>query len=237
MSWLVDNNGDIFTADEVNDRVVGQPPVLGGDAVLNVGMGDSASGPVVSCAPTGYCALAGSYAGRGRDNIQALVAVKTGAGWQRAQQVRGIPQSAAIPSQPAFVAISCIATGYCTAVGNYYSSTNASDETQAFAIDEATPSATALHLSKGTVVYGHETTERLAVSVTSHYANTLTGTVTIKAGSTTLAVVTLKCGRASYTLRAGQLKAADYGLTATYSGDTAYLASSSGAVRLKAAKK
>jgi hypothetical protein len=231
------NNGDVFTADEVNGHVVGQPAVLPGVAALNVGKSFYGwSGPVVSSAPTGYCALGGTYAGRGTDNIQALVAVKTGAGWQRAQQVRGIPQSTGGPSQPSIVAISCLATGYCSAAGNYYSFRTSSDETQAFVIDEATPSAAALHLSRGSIIYGHETAERLTVDVTSHYANALTGTVTIKAGSTTLAVLTLKSGQASYTLRAKQLKTADYALTVTYSGDTAYLASSSAAVKLKVVK-
>lgn len=231
------NNGDVFTAHEVNGRVVGQPAVLPGVAALNVGKSLYGwSAPVVSCAPTGYCAVGGAYAGRGTDNIQALVAVKTGAGWQRAQPVRGIPQSTRGLSQPSIVAISCLATGYCTAAGNYYAFTTSSSATQAFVIDEATPSAATLRLSKGSIGYGHETAERLTVDVTSHYANARTGTVTIKAGSTTLAVLTLKSGKASYTLRAKQLKAADYALTATYSGDAAYLASSSAAVKLKVVK-
>ena len=103
-------------------------------------------------------------------------------------------------------------------------------------MDEATASATLLKISTPGITYGHERTERLTVDATSHCACALTGTVTIKAGSTTLAALTLKSGTANYTFTAKQLKVGSYALTATYSANSTYLASTSPAVMVKVVK-
>ena len=146
------------------------------------------------------------------------------------QAVRGIRQESSIS------AISCTGAGYCTAAGSYSYSTAQGVRSQAFAVDEATASATLLKISTPKITYGHERTERLTVDVTSHCACALTGTVTIKAGSTTLAALALKSGKASYTLTAKQFKVGSYVLTATYSANATYLASTSPAVKLKVVK-
>jgi hypothetical protein len=215
------SNGYPIAADVVNGNVTGTPAVLPGSAGLHI----DGSTALVSCVHTGYCAIAGS----------TFVAIKTAAGWQPVQPVRGIPQRPGGVQYSSINAISCTAPGYCSAAGSYGYS-NSPGTTQAFAVDEATTSATRLKISTPKITYGHEQTEHLIIDVTSHYTTALTGTVTIKAGSTTLAVLTLKSGNARYTLTAKQLKAASYALTATYSGKSAYLASTSAAVKVKVVK-
>jgi hypothetical protein len=226
-------NGHPVTVDVVNGSVVGSPTALPGTAGLHVlgckpGVMSCESSALVSCAPAGYCGIFGQYVVSGQPGGTVFAAVKTAAGWQPIQAIRGIRPESSIS------AITCTATGYCTAVGSY--STAQGAKSQAFAVDEATASATLLKVSAPTITYGHERTERLTINVTSHYADAVTGTVTIKAGSTILAVLTLKSGKASYALTAKRLKAGSYALTATYSGNAAYLGSAAPAVKVKVVK-
>ena len=229
------SNGDPVAVDVVNGSVAGNPSVLPGSAGLQMGGCSSGlmscwSSALVSCVPAGYCGVFGWYLASGQHSSTIYVAVKTAAGWQPIQAVRGIRPDSSIS------AISCTATGYCTAVGSYSYSTAHGVRSQAFAVDEASASAMLLKVSTHTITYGHERTERLTVDATSHCVGALTGTVTIKAGSTTLAGLTLKSGKASYTLTAKQLKIGSYALTATYSGNATYLASASPAVKVKVVK-
>ena len=80
-------------------------------------------------------------------------------------------------------------------------------------------STTTLSLSKGTVTYGSERSEKISVKVAPRYTGTPGGTVTVKANGATLAVIRLKSGVGSYTFSANRLRAGDYSLTATYSGN------------------
>jgi hypothetical protein len=77
---------------------------------------------------------------------------------------------------------------------------------------------TTLKLSAAKVTYRHEQAERLSVTVSSKYAGTPAGRVTIKAGRTTLCVITLKSGKGTCTLAAKRLPAGTYHLTAAYLG-------------------
>jgi hypothetical protein len=95
--------------------------------------------------------------------------------------------------------------------------------------------ATSLTLAKSPVTYGHETAEKLSVSVThvgDVYAN---GKVTVKAGSTTVCLITMSSGHGSCTLSAKALKAGTYHLVASYPGNAYYLASASASKTLNVA--
>jgi Bacterial Ig-like domain (group 3) len=79
-------------------------------------------------------------------------------------------------------------------------------------------SKTSLSLSKGTVTYGGERSEKISVKVAPRYAGMPGGTVTVRANGATLAVIRLKSGVGSYPLSAKRLAAGRYSLTATYGG-------------------
>lgn len=88
-------------------------------------------------------------------------------------------------------------------------------------------STTTLALSRGGVQYGSEQGEKISVKVTPKYAGDLTGTVTVKAGGTTVAVFRLNSGRGSYTFTSKKLTAGKYTLVATYGGNGDYAGSRS----------
>ncbi len=86
--------------------------------------------------------------------------------------------------------------------------------------------STTLKLSHSAITYGHENDEKLIVSVSHVGSVNAAGKVTIKAGSATVCTITLKRGRGSCTLSRRKLKKGRHTLTASYSGDTNYLTSS-----------
>ena len=89
-------------------------------------------------------------------------------------------------------------------------------------------STTTLSLSKGTVTYGNERSEKISVRVAPRYAGAPGGTVTVRADGATLAVIRLKSDVGSYTLSAKRLGAGRYSLTATYGGSANFARSVSG---------
>jgi Bacterial Ig-like domain (group 3) len=96
--------------------------------------------------------------------------------------------------------------------------------------------STSLALSKATITYGHETAEKLTVTISSPVPNRATGKVTIKAGRTTVCVITLERGSkstGSCTLKATQLRSGTYQLTASYPGNGNYAPSNSSRKSLK----
>ncbi|HEX9030399.1 MAG TPA: Ig-like domain-containing protein [Streptosporangiaceae bacterium] len=80
-------------------------------------------------------------------------------------------------------------------------------------------------LSEATATYGHETSERLSVTVSAQYVGLPSGKVTIKAGKVVICTMTLAAGKASCSLTARQLKPGSYLLTAAYGGNAEFLAS------------
>jgi Big-like domain-containing protein len=97
------------------------------------------------------------------------------------------------------------------------------------------PTSTALTVSAVKVVFGHEQTERLTVTVTGPdgvSGDTPTGLVTITAGSDVVTTVSLAGGSGTATLTATQLHPGIYSLIANYAGDPANNASASGAQTL-----
>jgi hypothetical protein len=87
--------------------------------------------------------------------------------------------------------------------------------------------ATTLALSPATVSFGREQAAHLTVRVTGQPGDVPSGTVTIKAGSTIVAVITLHHGKGVKTLTARQLRPGVYHLTAHYGGDLGNKASAS----------
>jgi hypothetical protein len=87
---------------------------------------------------------------------------------------------------------------------------------------------TALALSPGSLTYGHEQAERLAVKVSPRYRGTPGGRVTVKAGGAIVCVITLSGGKGSCTMTAKRLPPGTYSLVASYPGNTDFTASTSG---------
>jgi hypothetical protein len=114
-------------------------------------------------------------------------------------------------------------------VATYGGSTNfkGSTSVKTLTVAEAT-TKTALKLSATKVTYGHEQTERLAVTVSSQFPGSMpTGTVTVKASTGTLCVITLSSGKGSCRLSPNKLKARTYSFVATYGGSTNFKGSTS----------
>jgi hypothetical protein len=86
-------------------------------------------------------------------------------------------------------------------------------------------SMASLTVSRSSVAYGHENSEKLTVKVTSPLRGNPTGTVTIKVKSTVLCTIRLANGTGSCTLSAKRLKPGTYSLTASYGGSTYYTGS------------
>lgn len=78
-------------------------------------------------------------------------------------------------------------------------------------------------LSKSTISYGREQTERLSVVVTGHYAGVPAGTVDVMVGRTSVCAIALRAGRGSCTLGRKQLRVGTLRLVARYLGDADFL--------------
>ena len=88
------------------------------------------------------------------------------------------------------------------------------------------------------MTYGDEQVATISVSVTPQYPGPApTGSVTLKASSTTLCSASLSLGEVKCTLLARQLNAGTYHLTASYEGSADFYGSISGAVPLVVAKQ
>jgi hypothetical protein len=220
-----DGSYSTFVADEVSGTV-GAATEIPGLSSLNAGLvSPSLSAAPVSCAPTGYCAAGGQFAGTGPAGLQAFVAGKVNGTWRTAHEVAGLPTLKNSDSDAAVTSISCGATGYCSAGGSYM---DASFHMRAFVIDEATASATTMTASATTVPYGDERAVRLSVAVTSPAGGTPAGTVAVSAGPVVVCTVTLRTGTGGCTLPATRLPAGIHRLTAAYGGNASYLPSASG---------
>jgi len=122
-------------------------------------------------------------------------------------------------------AVNSAGTGPSSAVSNSVTPTKAT-------------SKTVLKLFSKKVTYGDEQAEHLSVTVSSqHSGPTVTGTVTIKASTTTLCVIKLKSAKGSCSLPARGLKAGTYHLVATYGGSANYKGSTSTKETLTVAKQ
>ena len=90
-------------------------------------------------------------------------------------------------------------------------------------LNSVSPAASAtLTTNTATVQFGQEQLAQLTINVKPGTGGTPAGNVTIKAGSTTIAVVTLKRGRATWTFPPKKLRPGTYQLTGTYASSNGY---------------
>ncbi len=103
---------------------------------------------------------------------------------------------------------------------------------------ESAPTTTTLSVSGRTTTYGKETAETVTVDVAEPSAGSsfVTGTVTVKAGSTTLCTPTLKAGVATCKLTRAQLAVGSHVIVADYAGSSSLLPSSSSPTAVIVAK-
>jgi len=180
----------------------------------------------ISCGSPGNCSAGGSYTTVG-DTEQAYVASAVDGTWQSAEEV---PGTAALNSDgyASVQSVSCTAAGYCSAAGYY----QANSHIHAFTVDEASQSSLSLVLGPAKVAYGDEESLRASVTVSSDVAGTPTGTVTVTAAGTSLCSITLAAAAGMCSLPATELSAGRYALAAAYSGDSAFLATTSATMPL-----
>ena len=88
-------------------------------------------------------------------------------------------------------------------------------------VESPTASAT-LATNTAMVKFGQEQAAQLAIRVKPETGGTPAGTVTIRAGQTTLAVVPLNRGKATWTFPPKKLPPGTYQLTATYASTNGY---------------
>jgi hypothetical protein len=131
--------------------------------------------------------------------------------------------------------LSCASVGSCRIVGYYHAGP---DDQQPFVAKGsiAVPTSAALTLSTPAVVDSREQSERF--SVTTKAANGLppTGTVAIRAGSTTVCAMTLSDGVGSGRPAASKLKPGTYSLVANLGPTQIYMSATSPAKILKVKK-
>jgi hypothetical protein len=171
----------------------------------------------VSCGAPGNCSAGGSYYS---DDVHPYVANETDGTWGAAEEV---PDANALSASGDGVVetISCSGPGFCSAGGYAYNAV------RAFVVKEATASTTTLSLAKATATYGDEQTVQASATVSSGDGGTPTGTVTISAGSRRLCATRLTSGAGSCALPAAILSVGTYELTASYGGDSTFVASES----------
>jgi hypothetical protein len=220
--WSQDNVGlsvQPFVVDEIGGTW-GTAAQIPGISSLNTGRNATLNS--VSCGSAGNCSAGGSYYSNG---LHPYVASETDGTWGAAEEVPGANVLSA-SGDGTVETISCAGAGYCSA-GGY-----APNTARAFVVNEATASTITLSLAKANATYGDEQTVQASVTVASGAGGTPTGTVTISAGSSRLCSATLTSGAASCALRAAGLSAGTYHLTASYGGDSTFVASKSPASTL-----
>ena len=100
-----------------------------------------------------------------------------------------------------------------------------------FTVSKASTTTTA-SLSASTVTYGNEQTVTFTSIVSPQFSGTATGTVTLKAGATTLCTITLPGTTCTPSATALNASGSDYSVTATYNGDANFAGSTSSAQSL-----
>lgn len=189
--------------------------------------GENAHVYSLSCGAAGYCTAGGDY--YTATDEAGFVASDTAGAWAAAETVPGLATSGDDAS--GVQAVSCAAAGYCSAGGWQGNETT----TFAFVANEATASVTGLTVSAPKVTYGDEEGEHITVTVSSPDGGAPTGAVTVTAGSGTLCTITLTGAAGTCTLSSTSLPGGSFDLTASYSGDSSYLASQSQATAVSVA--
>jgi hypothetical protein len=181
-------------------------------------------GTTASCPATGDCTVGGFYRPTSPGNYRLFVADDVAAQSPVARDVTGI-----VDGTPGLRGLSCMAAGYCSAVGQ--------DGLYPFTVGEATASAIQVSPSTATLAYGEEQAGTVTVTVTSAAGGTPTGTATVFYGGaaattppgTPVCTVALSSGTGSCPLPPTALPVGTPAVTAVYNGDTNYVPSVSAA--------
>jgi hypothetical protein len=225
-----DASQQAFTVTEQNGRWGSARTVPGLDG-WNTGR--DATVAAISCVSPGNCSVGGSFEQIG-DVSQVWVASQHNGSWGVAGTVSQLVNLNAGNASDV-TGLSCASVGSCGIVGYYYAG---ADDQQPFVArgSIAVPTSTALTLSAGTVVAGHEQSEKFSVTVKTANGLPANGTVAIRAGSTTVCTITLSDNAGSCRPAASKLKAGSYSLVARYGPTQVYMSSLSAARTLKVKK-
>jgi hypothetical protein len=181
----------------------------------------------------GNCSVAGTFEEVG-DLSQVWVASQHNGSWGIAGTVSELVVLNT-GGVSAVTGLSCASVGRCAMVGYYYA--GADDQQPFVALGAiAVPTSTALTLSAGTVVYGHEQSEKLSVAVTPTNHEPVTGAVTVTAGSAVVCTITLSNNAGSCRPAKSKLKPGTYSLVARYGPTQIYMSSLSPAKKLTVKK-
>jgi hypothetical protein len=177
----------------------------------------------ISCPSAGNCAAGGEY-GVGNPFFNAFAVSERGGTWLAAQEIAGNLNTEA---GGIVESVSCTSVGNCTAGGLV--TQTASGEGFVVTGSITQPTGTALSLSSATVIYGHEQSERLSVTVRARYSGLPAGTVVVKAGATTICVIRVTAGQGGCALTAKRLRPGSYHVIAAYAGGAGFLRSAAAA--------
>ncbi len=195
----------------------------------------------VSCPSPGDCTAGGYYLSAslkyqgfvvgeqgGMDKsrqTQAFVTGEAGGRWAVAEPIPGtITVNRGGNAVPASVA--CASATSC-AVGGYYAATTATSLGFAGSGAPSQTTRTALALSAARLVFGHEQSERITVTVSPQRGGAPAGAVTVKAGSAVVCTMTLAAGKGGCRLSARKLPVGKHALTAAYGASVAFTGSAS----------
>jgi hypothetical protein len=200
-----------FFAEE-RDGTWGSASTVPGIAALDVGhFSDLQS---VSCASPGNCAALGFYTDASGTG-QVFTTDEVNGTWGRAAKLPGQANQGIFSPQSS---VSCWYAGHCATGGVIATPTGL----QARVSVESPAASATLATNTATVRFGHEQSATLAINVKPESGGTPAGSVTIKAGTTTLAVVTLMRGKATWTFPPKKLRPGTYQLTASYASSNGY---------------
>ncbi|MGD0701478.1 MAG: Ig-like domain-containing protein [Trebonia sp.] len=200
----------------------GKATPVPGSATLNTGKDMFAT--EVSCVSPGKCSAAGDFV-TSKHSQGVWVASQKGGTWGAAGTIPGL-SALATGGQAEVNGLSCATSDSCGLVGDYFTMTGSQ---QPFLVSGSVdaPTATTMALSAATVVYGHEQSERVSVSVDDVLGTVPTGTVTIKAGNTVACTTALKSGKGSCTVPAAKLGPGTMHVAAFYGGGISFQTSQS----------
>jgi hypothetical protein len=188
----------------------------------------------LACPTAGNCTAVGRYVWVTniflRPSESAFVASEAGGRWSAASNPAGLVTLNS-GAYAYFGGLSCASVATCAAVGGYTTSAQANG---AFLLSEIPARATSasIGLSRSSVGYGKEQSEKISVMVSASGA-TPGGTASVLSGTHVVCTVTLKSGKGSCTLTARKLAKGTYHLVASYPGSFGFAASASKSATLK----
>jgi Bacterial Ig-like domain (group 3) len=184
----------------------------------------------LACPSAGNCSAVGLYATGTAANptaLESFVASQVNGAWSAAQ----VPPGLASLSTGGFTfasGLACASAANCL-TGGEYAAAGAHGGIGAFVLTEVPvqPTGTLIGLSTGTVHYGREQAERVAVKVVTAHLGIPTGRVVVWAGTKAVCVIPLTSGKGSCLLTAKELRTGTYHLVARYSATAPYAQSTS----------